>query len=164
MSDVDNVVGWSREEEVAFWWHESGTPEKVIRSQWESRADGDDEKTRIFIIKVDTTDIGVIQTYHAADYPGHAAEIQTPDSAGIDVFIGSSEWRDRGIGTAVVRQFVNEIVFADQSIQRCVIDPEPDNRRAIRAYEKAGFQHVRSYSSQLNSADVYLMVKERDLA
>ncbi len=163
MSDVDNVVGWSREEEVAFWWHESDTPEELIRSQWESRAKGGDEKTRIFIIKVDTTDIGVIQTYRVADYPGAAEEIQTPDSAGIDVFIGSSEWRNRGVGTEVVRQFVEEIVFSDSSIQRCVIDPEPHNRRAIRAYEKAGFQHVRSYSSELNKVDVYLMAKERSI-
>ncbi len=164
VSDVDNVVEWLREGEVAFWWHESDTPEDAIRSKWESRAQGEDEKTRIFIIEVDTTDIGVIQTYNVAEYPAAAAEIQAPHAAGIDIFIGIPEWRDRGIGTSLIRQFVDEIVFADWSIQRCVIDPEPDNRRAIRAYEKAGFQHVTSYSSQLNSVDVYLMAKERDSA
>ena len=159
--DLPNIVRWSQEREVAFWWHESDTPEEVIRSKWESRARGEDEKTRIFVINVDVCDIGVIQTYRLADYPEHAAEIQIPDSSGIDVFIGLPEWRNRGVGAALVRQFVDEIVFADRSIQHCVIDPEPENRRAIRAYEKAGFQHVRSYRSDANDVDVYLMVNDR---
>ncbi|MDP6822002.1 MAG: GNAT family N-acetyltransferase [Dehalococcoidia bacterium] len=161
VSDLDNVVVWAREEEVAFWWHETDSTEDVLRAKWEARARSEDEKTRIFIISVDTADIGVIQTYRLADYPDHAAEVQLPDSSGIDVFIGIPEWRDRGVGTAIVRQFVAEVVFADQSVQRCAIDPEPENRRAIRAYEKAGFQHVRSYRSQANDVDVYLMATER---
>ena len=110
---------------------------------------------------LDSTDIGVIQTYRVVDYPDHMAELQTDDSAGVDVFIGLPEWRNRGVGSALIRQFLSEIVFADPSIQRCVIDPEPDNRRAIRAYENAGFQHVRSYRSEVNDVDVYLMVRER---
>ncbi|MDP7212738.1 MAG: GNAT family N-acetyltransferase [Dehalococcoidia bacterium] len=161
MSDLDNVVRWSLDREVAFWWHESDTPEEDIRSNWESRARGGDEKTRIFIISLDSTDIGVIQTYRVVDYPDHMAELQTDDSAGVDVFIGLPEWRNRGVGSALIRQFLSEIVFADPSIQRCVIDPEPDNRRAIRAYENAEFQHVRSYRSEVNDVDVYLMVRER---
>jgi len=161
MSDIDNVVRWQQEEEVAFWWHEIDTPEEEIRSKWEPRSRGGDQKTRVFIISVDATDIGLIQTYSFADYPGHAAEVQLSDSAGIDVFIGLPEWRNRGVGTVLVRQFVDEIVFADGSIKRCAIDPEPENRRSIRSYEKAGFRHVRSYRSELNDADTYLMVKER---
>ncbi len=160
-SDLDNLVRWAQEEEVAYWWHEAGSSEDLVRAKWEARTRGADEKTRIFIINVDSTDIGLIQTYRLADYPDHAAEVQLPDSSGIDVFIGIPGWRNRGVGTALVRQFVDEVVFAEPSIERCAIDPEPENRRAIRAYEKAGFQHVRSYRSQLNDVDVYLMAMER---
>ncbi len=161
ISDLDSVVRWAQDDEVAFWWHESAMSEEDIRSKWEASALRDDENMQIFIVTVEDIDVGVIQTYRLAGYPDQAAEVQIPDASGIDVFIGLPEWRNRGIGAALIRQFVDEIVFADLSIKRCTIDPAPDNRRAIRAYENAGFQYVRSYLSEVNPGNVYLMVKER---
>ena len=39
---------------------------------------------------------------------------------------------------------MEDIVFADPSIDTCIIDPEITNTAAIRAYEKAGFVAVRT--------------------
>ena len=117
--------------------------------------------TRHFIIVVDHTDIGEIQAYDLRDYPTESKEIDIPNAAGLDLFIGEPEWRDRGVGTRAVRQFIDEIIFAIPGIETCVIDPDPANKRAIRSYEKAGFTYVRTCHSYANKMDCYLMRQER---
>ena len=79
----------------------------------------------------------------------------------MDLFIGEAKWRDRGIGSLAVRQFVDEIVFSRPGIETCTIDPEPANKRAIRSYEKAGFEYVRTFHAEEGDVDAYLMRRER---
>ena len=64
---------------------------------------------------------------------------------GIDISIGPAEMVGIGHGSAIVRQFVEELF--DEGAPRVVIDPHPDNKRAIRAYEKAGFREIDRRSS-----------------
>jgi aminoglycoside 6'-N-acetyltransferase len=60
---------------------------------------------------------------------------------GIDLFIGEPDMIERGHGTGLVRRFVDDRL--QQGAPRIVTDPDPANGRAIRAYEKAGFEKVR---------------------
>jgi aminoglycoside 6'-N-acetyltransferase len=63
-----------------------------------------------------------------------------------------------GHGSAIVRQFVEEL-FAEGA-PRVIIDPHPDNARAIRAYEKAGFREIDRRTSRYG--DVVLMAIEAE--
>jgi aminoglycoside 6'-N-acetyltransferase len=60
---------------------------------------------------------------------------------GIDQFIAEPDMVGCGHGSALIRQFVGGL-FAS-NIPRVVTDPDPDNVRAVRAYEKAGFRPKR---------------------
>ena len=60
---------------------------------------------------------------------------------GIDQFIGEPDMIDRGHGSALIRSFVDGLLKT--GTPRVVTDPDPENVRAVRAYEKAGFQKVR---------------------
>ena len=163
-SDLEDIVGWMLDDEVRQWWYPHDESEADIRAEWEPRVRGepnDEDKTDCYIVSVDGADIGMIQASDFADYPDHAAEMQVADAAGVDVLIGSPEWRDRGVGTALITKFLNDVIFANPAIQRCTIDPHPDNRRAIRAYEKAGFRYIRTLRSEVEDVDMYLMVLER---
>ena len=82
-----------------------------------------------FIIEADDRAIGELQCYYSY------AEVTW--SAGIDIFIGEPDARDRGLGTEAIRT-VLQYLFETKGVSRVVIDPEPSNRRAIRAYKKAG--------------------------
>ena len=48
---------------------------------------------------------------------------------------------EQGHGSAFIRVFVDDLL--NNGVPRAVTDPDPDNARAIRAYEKAGFQKQR---------------------
>lgn len=75
--------------------------------------------------------VGEIQYYHPY--------VSERWSAGIDIFIGSAGDRDRGLGTEAVRTLL-QYLFEVKGVNRVTIGPEPANRRAIRSYEKTGFQ------------------------
>ena len=47
----------------------------------------------------------------------------------------------RGHGSAFIRAFADRLL--GEGVPRIVIDPDPNNGRAIRAYEKAGFHRDR---------------------
>ena len=47
---------------------------------------------------------------------------------------------ERGHGSAMIRAFVDERL--KRGAPRIVTDPDPENLRAMRAYEKAGFARV----------------------
>jgi len=61
-----------------------------------------------------------------------------------DRSIGEEGLLHRGLGPRIIRRFIEESVFSDESIGVCVIDPEPTNEAAIRACEKAGFRYFES--------------------
>jgi RimJ/RimL family protein N-acetyltransferase len=77
---------------------------------------------------------------------------------GIDLFIADAEDLGRGLGTGLVRQFV-QFLFADPTVHRIQVDPRPDNRAAIRCYEKVGFRR----DAEITTPDgpALLMVLER---
>ena len=57
-------------------------------------------------------------------------------------FLAGAARLGQGLGTQMVRLLVSEL-FADPRVTRVQVDPSPDNARAIRCYEKAGFRRVR---------------------
>ena len=66
---------------------------------------------------------------------------QDPGVRGIDQFLADPGQLGRGLGTSMVRAFV-ERLFAEPAVTRVQVDPSPANARAIRCYEKAGFRPV----------------------
>lgn len=60
---------------------------------------------------------------------------------GIDQFLADPDRLDQGLGTAMVRDFTAWL-FEDPEVTEIRLDPRPDNARAIRCYEKAGFRQV----------------------
>jgi len=64
-----------------------------------------------------------------------------PGTRGIDLFIGEPKMIERGHGSALIRCFVDNLL--QNGAPRVVTDPDPANGRALRAYEKAGFEKDR---------------------
>jgi RimJ/RimL family protein N-acetyltransferase len=74
-----------------------------------------------------------------------------PGVRGIDQSLANPEQLNKGIGTKLVRALVEQL-FSDQSVTKVQTDPAPNNHRAIRCYEKAGFVQQRVITTPDGSA------------
>ena len=79
-------------------------------------------------------------------------------SIGIDQFIGAEECINRGIGTKAIQMFV-EMIMRERKPTSIILDPSPENKRAIRCYEKAGFKHYETKAGEEGLA--YMMRLEK---
>jgi aminoglycoside 6'-N-acetyltransferase len=138
--DLPLVADWLGREHVVPWWRDS-----IEESSAEYRAamEGRDP-TDHYLIVVDSRPIGMIQTYLASDYPEWEDIVQVGDGvAGVDLMIGEADLVGRGLGPRILAEFARDVVFADPAISAVVATPEEPNRASWRAFEKAGFHHVR---------------------
>ncbi len=134
--DLPLVEEWLRREHVADWWRD---PMEVAIERRRAAIEGR-RLVDHYLIVVDDRPVGMIQTYVVADHPEWDEIVQVgPDAAGVDLFIGEVELIGRGLGAQVIDAFVRDVVTA----KAVVATVEEANRRSWRAFEKAGFNHVR---------------------
>lgn len=127
--DFPLLVEWLSKEHVKQWWDDGDdTLEKVARNYGEEEA-----LLERFIL---------VGSYESGEKPiGYFQYYLIPDgSIGIDQFIGEEEYINRGVGTKAIRMFV-EMIRRERNPTSIILDPSPENKRAIRCYEKAGFKH-----------------------
>lgn len=137
--DLPLLREWLGREHVRRWWRDGGQSLEHAQDALAGR-----DRTRYFVIVLDGRPVGMIETYLLGDEPEWAALIgEGPDGAGVDLFIGEEDAVGRGLGPRVLAQFAREIVFANPETNACVATVEEPNRRSWRAFEKAGFRHVR---------------------
>ena len=127
--DMPLVQRWLTEPHVAEWWHDPETLEFV-------GGDLDHPDLAQFIVSLKGRPFAYLQCYRIGDW--HVSFGPQPEGTrGLDQFIGEADMLGRGHGSAFVRAFIDRLFLG--GVPRIVIDPRPDNPRAIRAYEKAGF-------------------------
>jgi len=134
--DLPVVEEWLRRDHVARWWRDD-----IDESLAEYRAAIEGrEPTDHYMIVVDGRDVGMIQTYLVSDYPDWEEVIRVgPGVAGVDIMIGKEELIGRGLGPQILAAFAHDVIEA----RSVVATVEETNRRSWRAFEKAGFRHVR---------------------
>jgi RimJ/RimL family protein N-acetyltransferase len=139
-ADLPLLHEWLGRPHVAEWW--APTPSLAEVEQEFRPLIHDRSTTRPYIVLGDGAPIGYIQSYIAMGSGDRWwPDEQDPGVRGIDQFLADSAQLGRGVGTAMVRAFV-QLLFADPAVTRLQTDPSPRNRRAIRCYEKAGFHAV----------------------
>ena len=156
LGDLPLMHRWVNMAHVREWWDPLPTLEAVA-AKYTVQILGR-EPTRSFIIEADARPVGYIQTYRIADYPNYARHLGAEGgSVGVDLLIGDEEYVGHGAGSEILREFLESVVFADQSVTECSIGPEIANGRAIRAYEKAGFKYWKTVQIPSERAPEYLM-------
>ncbi len=164
LTEADLVLmhRWLNTDFVIEWWEGRGHSYEEIVEDFQPRPDESEQR---FIIQADGTPIGYIQLYQMADEPEAVNCWQADVNAvGIDLFIGEAAYIHRRLGSVIIGQFLRDVVFSADGVQSCLIDPEPTNRIAIRAYEKAGFRYLKTvecpgqpiaYLMDIHRADVF---------
>jgi aminoglycoside 6'-N-acetyltransferase len=132
-ADLPTIERWLESPHVRDWW---GDPtEQYLLVSGDLAEPAMDQ----FIVSVDGSDFAYIQCYDLTAWNSGFGQ-QPKGTRGIDQFIGEPDMVGRGHGSAFIRAFVDDRLA--QGAPRIVTDPDPENPRAIRAYEKAGFEKV----------------------
>ncbi len=157
--DLPLLHRWLARPHVARWW--TPTPTLVEVEEEYGPLANHRSTTRPYIVLGDGAPIGFIQSYAAlGSGDGWWPEEHDPGVRGIDQFLADPAQLGQGVGTRMVRAFV-ERLFADAAVTRVQTDPSPENRRAIRCYEKSGFRAVAEVDTPDGRA--LLMVCDREL-
>jgi RimJ/RimL family protein N-acetyltransferase len=140
LTDLPLLHEWLGRPHVAEWW--TPTPSLAEVEQEYGPLTSDRSTTRPYVVLGDGAPIGYIQSYVAmGSGDGWWPDERDAGVRGIDQFLADPGQLGRGIGTRMVRAFVQRL-FVDHAVTRVQTDPAPENRRAIRCYEKAGFHAV----------------------
>lgn len=136
------LAEWIGRPHVQEWWGEVDGQIAGIRAKLDGR-----DTTRPFIFEIGGAPAGYVQYAFFDDHKTPDQLAKTPwltllpqGAAGIDLFIAEAGSLSRGIGSAVVRMMAD--MLWDMGHRAILIDPDETNARAVRAYEKAGFQPI----------------------
>jgi RimJ/RimL family protein N-acetyltransferase len=141
-ADLPMLAEWLERPHWREWWGDPATELGFIADMVEGR-----DTTRPYIFLRTGTPCGYIQLWYIGPHqtPEWAEEnpwlMELPaDAVGVDLSIADEQELSRGLGSAALRAFAREL--AARGFETIVIDPDPANLRAVRAYRKAGFRPV----------------------
>jgi aminoglycoside 6'-N-acetyltransferase len=134
VSDLPLIRHWLALPHVRKWWGDPHEQYALVSG------DLDEPAMDQFILSAAGSPFGYFQCYDLTEWnTGFGPQPQ--GTRGIDLFIGEPSMIERGHGSALIRSFVDDRLL--EGAPRIVTDPDPANSRAVRAYEKAGFQKDR---------------------
>src|SRR4051812_23165019 len=145
-ADLPLTASWIARPHVAEWWDGPLELDPILQQ---------------YVAVLDGEPIGYVQSYQAVacHSDGWWIDLRDPGVHGIDQFLADPAKLGQGLGTRMVRAFVAKL-FEDPRVTRIQTDPSPENGRAIRCYEKAGFRRVR----EIVTPDGPALLMDRDRA
>ena len=148
-ADLLLIRRWLETPHVSEWWHDPAEQFELVSG------DLDHPDMAQFIVASDGRPFAYLQCYNLNDWNTGFGP-QPDGTRGLDQFIGEADMLDRGHGSAFIRSFTERLLA--NGTPRVVIDPDPANARAIRAYEKAGF--IRDRVVDTPDGPALLMVRD----
>ncbi|MEA2942482.1 MAG: hypothetical protein QOD09_3011 [Bradyrhizobium sp.] len=133
-ADLPLVRRWLETPHVSEWWHDPAEQFELVSG------DLDHPDMAQFIVASDRRPFAYLQCYNLSDWNTGFGP-QPDGTRGLDQFIGEADMLGRGHGAAFIRLFTEQLLA--KGTPRVVIDPDPANARAIRAYARAGFSEDR---------------------
>lgn len=155
-ADFELLYRWMNQGEVKKWYTKGEISSARIAEKYLPAVRGQSPKLTM-IASLNGQPTGFLQAYSLGNYPAYAEQVGFADAVGIDLFIGEDGQMNRGLGSSMLRYFVETVLPEYFTEPIAVIGPEPTNKRAIRAYEKAGFQYFHQISNPREEIFEYLM-------
>lgn len=138
MADMPLLHGWLNRPHVAARW-DGATSLPEVQERYQKHLGS--KSVFPHIVEMNGKPIGFIQSYNAELVGDGWWENEPPGTWGVDQYIGEENLIGKGVGSTFIRIFTDQLLKTP-GITRIITDPAPDNARAIRAYEKAGFSKI----------------------
>ena len=159
--DLLLLFKWLSRPHVKKWYAPEPTSFAEVAAKYRPRTE-DASPVKAFIITVGGTDAGYIQAYSIDEFPEYERQLQCEKGVvGLDLLLGD-EWNTRrGLGSFVIRRFVDDMLFGHYGAVACVAGPNEGDRGSIRAFEKAGFRRWKVVVNEHGEKECVLR-RERD--
>lgn len=132
---------WCSQEFVYEWFEQRKLSLEEIENKYKNKLLANQQ--HLFFINYNDTKIGFVQIYKYDDKKNDAL-IKYNSIIEYDIFIGESEYLSRGIGTKIVN-YVNNYIYENYLCDCIVLRPFKRNKRAVKCYEKCGFERMYEY-------------------
>ena len=137
--DFKKIYNWCQEKFVYEWFEQRKLSYDEIVNKYKSKIDKG--KQKLFIIKLNNEDIGLIQIYKYKD----DLNLKIKDAYEYDLFIGKEEYLNKGIGSVIINK-INNIIFNEYNADYIILRPFKRNVRAVKCYLKCGFKEIKEYT------------------
>lgn len=141
INDLRILHRWLNTDHIIQWYGKKSFSFEEVEKHYLPRIKGNDP-TNSYIILFQNNPIGYIQMYLVEDDPELKEYVSSEGSAGLDLFVGESNYLGRGLGSEIMREFLKQVVFNQPGISTCIVDPLPTNSRMIHVNEKVGFKYL----------------------
>lgn len=132
---------WCSQNYIYEWFEQRKLSFSEIENKYKYKLLGN--KQHLFFITYNDMKIGFVQIYKYDDKKSDKL-ISYNNIFEYDIFIGEQEYLSKGIGTQIVN-YVNKYIYENYSCDCIVLRPFDRNKRAIKCYEKCGFERIDEY-------------------
>jgi RimJ/RimL family protein N-acetyltransferase len=157
--DLPLMHRWLNDPAVVQWWEGADVSWPAVVSRY---GPGHSAVVEHWIALLAGDPLGWMQCYCAADVAKREAyywrgHLELRETAGIDYLVGEATRRARGIGSAMIRTFVRDVVFARHPEWAfAAAGPFEANVASWRALEKAGFRRLATLDDEDGSCVLML--------
>ena len=152
-SDWDLIRGWLARDDIQDWWGPASATETEVNMALSS------EHGLCRIIEAGGAPVGYAHAVDATIWGEDLPQDLAPGTWDLDLFIASEEHRNKGVGQTALSLLKDEVFATTLAVAVCVF-PSIRNERAVRAYEKAGFQWKRIWNDP-HMGPSWFMIAER---
>lgn len=158
MADLGRLHAWLNGEHVLPYW-QLDDPLPAFRRRLAEKL-ADDHLTP-YVGCLDHVPMSYWERYWAVDDPLANHYDAEPADQGIHLLIGPPEYLDNGYATPLLRA-MTDLAFRRPETDRVVAEPDARNERAIRVFERCGYEPVREFEFPEEDKTALLVACDRD--
>ncbi|MGI9403900.1 MAG: GNAT family N-acetyltransferase [Hyphomicrobium sp.] len=151
-ADWDLIRAWLVRDDIQEWWGPASATETEVNMALSS------EHGLCRIIEAAGAPVGYAHAVDATIWGEDLPQDLAPGTWDLDLFIASEEYRGKGVGQTALSLLKDEVFSSTLAVAVCVF-PSVRNERAVRAYEKAGFQWKRIWNDPHMGPSWFMIAK-----
>ncbi len=158
--DYLKLYNWCQNKDVYEWFEQRVLSYSEIVSKYKNKINKKEQD--LYIIMLDNKDIGLVQIYKFNNDININLDIYK-NIYEYDLFIGDSDYLNKGIGKKIVSK-MNDYIYGKYDADAIILRPFERNIRAIKCYQKCGFNEIYKYVSKDtlgNEENIMVMVNTR---
>ena len=132
---------WCSQEFIYEWFEQRKLSLEEIENKYKNKLLANQQQ--LFFINYNDNKIGFVQIYKYDDNKNKTL-IKYDSIYEYDIFIGEPEYLSRGLGEKIVN-YVNNYIYENYLCDCIALRPFKRNERAVKCYEKCGFEIVDEY-------------------